>query len=192
MINIPGIDIPKALESFNGNEENYLKVLRSFLAGTKTKLEILENIDINNLKNYEIAIHGVKGTANSIFAESIGIEAKALENAAVAGNIEFINQNNPALIEKLKDLLNFLENMFDTMDSSLDKQQKEKPDTATLKKLLEACDIYDMMEVEAAMNEINSFYYTEDDGLVKWLKQKAEEMNYEAIVEKLNILLNAG
>lgn len=196
-VNIPGINMENVQEQFDGNMENFMKVLRTYMTSTKTKLDLLESFDINNankesLKQYEITVHGIKGTSRGVCAEQLGNKAAELEKAADAGNTGFIKDNNPAFLEEAREFIRIIEEMFNSIDSKIVRQKKDKPDNEVLKKLAAACDIYDMMEVETAMEEINSYQYDADDGLADWLKQNAEEMNYEAIVERLSVLFNVG
>ena len=188
-INIPGIDFSKGLEYVSGREEDYLKILRSYMTGAKTKLTLLENVNKDNLKQYEINVHGIKGSSNLVNAHEIGSQAEALEKAAMAGDLDFINQHNPKLLKSAWELIRNLEDMFNKMDAEKTRSKKDKPDIEALKKLAEACGIYDMAEAEAAITEIIAYKYEADDGLADWLKQSAEEMNYEAIVEKLRSVI---
>lgn len=187
-IEIAGLDFAKGLEHVSGKKEDYFKILRSFITNTKTKLGLLENFDINdkdNLKQYEITVHGIKGASYLIYAQQIGDQAAALEKAAIKGDLNYINQHNSTLLKDTWKFINDLEDMFKKFDAEKTKPKKDKPDKETLAKLAAACDIYDMLEVEAAMEEINSYEYDSDDDLAVWLKKNVEEMNYEAIVKKL-------
>ena len=46
-----------------------------------------------------------------------------------------------------------------------------------------------MQKVGAIMKEIECFEYTDDDGLVLWLRDNVDKMNYTDITEKLSGLL---
>lgn len=187
---IPGLDITKGIGQHSGNQENYLKVIRSFMVSTKSKLEIIENSPEKNLKQYEITIHGIKGSSRGISAEDIGNKAAELEKAAEAGNIEFINKNNPVFLQDLKALLDDLEDLFNEIDSKIVKQKKERPDEKVLARLASACEIYDMMEVEAAIKELSKYEYETDNDLADWLRHCSEAMEYDKISEKLKQLVN--
>lgn len=182
------MDLTKGIELHNGSKENYLKVLRSYMVSTKGKLDLLHNTD--NLKQYEITVHGIKGSSRGICAEDIGNKAAELEKAAEAGNIEFINKNNPVFLQELKALLDDLEDLFNDIDSKIVKQKKDKPDEKVLRRLLDACEIYDMMEVEAAIKELSKYQYETDNDLADWLRHCSEAMEYDKISEKLTALLN--
>jgi len=188
-ITIPGLDWNKGVEQVNGKKDDYLKVLRSYMTGTRTKLALLENVSKDNLKQYEINVHGIKGSSYLICAQGIGSQAADLEKAAVAGDLDFINQHNPKLLKDAWEFVHSLEEIFNKMDAEKIRPKKDKPDIEALKKLAAACDIYDMLEVEAAITEITAYEYDSDDGLADWLQHSAEEMQYEQIVEKLSSII---
>ena len=182
---IDGLNIEKGLKHFANDKEWYLRILRSYTASTRTKLALLEIPYTENPQQYQTTVHGVKGASLGIFADEIGLYAKKLEKAADEGDVEYINKNNPVFLDTAYKFITGLENFFIRLDSKIEKSKKDKPDKALLTKLLAACRIYDMVEIEAAMTEIAKHQYEADDGLVLWLKKNVEEMNYEKIEEKL-------
>ena len=188
-INIPGLDCGKGIGNIGGNKDDYIKVLRSYMTGNKPKLALLENVNQDNLKQYGICVHGLKGSSYLVCAQKIGDQAAALEKAATAGDLDFINKNNPELLKDTQELIQNLENMFNKIDAERVRPKKDRPDTELLKKLAAACELYDMMEVEAAIKEITAYEYDSDDDLADWLQHNAEEMKYEQIAERLQVLL---
>ncbi|MCL2108861.1 MAG: hypothetical protein FWH20_05895, partial [Oscillospiraceae bacterium] len=63
--------------------------------------------------------------------------------------------------------------------------EKDAPDREILARLSAACKVYDMDGADTAMEEIEAYKYTADDGLVEWLRQKVDVVDYPAIVQKL-------
>jgi HPt (histidine-containing phosphotransfer) domain-containing protein len=173
---IPGLDYEKGIKQVDGKEDDYLKILKAYMTGTKNKLAVLENTSKDNLRQYEITVHGVKGSSLLIYAQKIGEQAATLEKAAVAGDLDFINKHNPELLKHIKDLIQNLEAVFRKIDAEKVRVKKDKPDIETLKKLADACDIFDMLEVEAAMTEISSYEYKSDNDLVDWLQRSVDDM----------------
>ena len=187
---IDGIDVQKGLERYDGSMEIYLKILRSFALNARRMLDSLaddEFEDERSLKSYEITVHGFKGMSFDIFAEEIGEKAKALEFAAKASDIDYIREHNPLFVEAARKVVANAETVIAGADAqNSNKPQKPEPDTESLLRLYNACEIYDMDSVETAIAEINAFGYTSDDGLAEWLIEKAELMDYMAITEKLS------
>jgi len=185
---VPGLDIKKGLIRFGGHEESYLEILRAYATNTRKILDDIKSVNKDKIKNYEIIVHGMKGSNYSICAEKVGDLAKELEHAAKDGDLEFIKKHNPAFLDASKKFLDDLDQLFMSIDSEIIKQKKDKPDEAALSNLREACDTYDMDGVDEAMEEIKRYKYESDEGLTDWLEENVEKMNFPDIVEKLNVL----
>jgi len=99
-ISIPGIDTAKGLELFDGNESDYITILRSWLKNSPAVLDKLRIISEETLANYTIAIHTIKGTYANIGAEEQRAKARQLEEMAKAGNIAGIQSENDAFIKQ--------------------------------------------------------------------------------------------
>jgi signal transduction histidine kinase/HPt (histidine-containing phosphotransfer) domain-containing protein/ActR/RegA family two-component response regulator len=181
---INGINIDEALEQF-GNAEAYIEILNVYAINTRKLLAKIKNVTKNDLEAYEITIHSLKGSSRSIYAKALGAMAADLESATILGDMDYINQHNPLFIKSANDLLIELDAFFAELDSKIDKQKKDKPDIKLLQKLQEACECFDIEEVEMYMKEIKSFQYDSDDGLVAWLYENVELMNYDEVAQKI-------
>jgi len=184
---IAGLDMEKGLERFSGDDEAYKHVLRSYAANTRPLLKKMMGVNKDNLADYAITVHGIKGASWGICAETVGNNAQALEKAAKEGNIDFILSNNAAFIETVEKLSSDIEGMLKMLENF--KPKKDKPDRETLSKLLAACEAYDMDGVDAAMADIESCYYESDNGLAIWLRDNVDKMNFAHIKEKLTNLV---
>jgi HPt (histidine-containing phosphotransfer) domain-containing protein len=183
---IDGLDILKGLARFDGNVKSYIKVLRSFTASLRVKLDVTETVTDETLREYEIAVHGIKGTCLDIFAGRLGEFAYSLENAAKEGDLEYIKANNGEFIKKTRELIKNIEDMLTVVIIEEPKPVKNKPDDEALIKLAEACKVYNMSAAEAAMAEIDKYQYDGDGGLAVWLREMCELTNYGDIVKRLS------
>ena len=183
---IPGLDIAQGLKKYDGNVNTYLNILRSYVTDNRHLLEILKTVSEENLKSYEIAVHGIKGTSFSIFADEIGEKAKSLEKAAIAGDLNFINKHNDAFLESVRQLINGLEDMIKAIDLKNPKPKKDKLDAQVLSKLLEACRGFSMNGVDEAMAEIEKYEYESDSEFAVWLREQVNIINFKGIAEKLS------
>ncbi|MCL2209054.1 MAG: transporter substrate-binding domain-containing protein [Treponema sp.] len=184
---IDGLDIKKGLERYEGDGDIYLKVLRSYTSSIRSMLEEVEDTGGNaSIDNYRIKVHGIKGTSLDISAEPIGIKAKELEEAAKAGNWDYIREHNPSLLEAGWKLIGDLEKMISKIDAENPKPIKDKPDEKALSALLAACKGYEMDDADAAMALLEKYQYTSDDGLVNWLRETIDRMDFAKIVNKLS------
>jgi len=184
---IPGLDMDKGIAHFGFSEEAYYKVLLSYVKNTRPLLDIIKGVDEENLEKYGVTIHGIKGSSRGIYAIRAGNEAEALENAVTANNYEFVKANNNKFLVLIEQLLSDIE---DTLSRSGvdEKPTKEKPDEVMLKKLLNACINFDIDEIDSVMEVINNYDYTDDDGLVLWLRDNLGQGKFKIVKDKLSEL----
>ena len=180
---IDGLDMLKGLERLGGDKAAFLQVLRSYVVNIPPLLEALKGVAKENLSNYATVVHGIKGASRGICADSLGDGAAALEDAARAGNIDFVLANNAAFIEAVETLINGMDDLLRQADTM--KPKKDQPDKDVLSRLLTACEGYDMDGVDAAMAELESSEYEFDKGLAPWLRENADQMNFLQIQDKL-------
>jgi signal transduction histidine kinase/DNA-binding response OmpR family regulator len=187
-----GIDVKKGLERFGGDESIYLDALRSFAANIPSYLDTIKNVTRENLDCYTITVHGIKGSSLSICAAAVGDSAQALENAAKAGRIDIVIDENPKFIEAVERLISDLKAALEINGANNTKPKKDAPDADVLEKLLEACENYDMDGVDAQISELCRYEYTADGGLAAWLLENAADTNFPQIIKELSDLCVEG
>jgi len=184
---IAGLDIDKGIAHFGFSEDSYFKMLQSYLRNTRPLLGIISRVSIETLDIYGITIHGIKSSSRGIFAEQIGNEAEALEKAAYSGNYDFVNANNQDFLDNINKLLEDIESVI--AGSGIEqKPKREKPEKSLLIKLLNACERFDIDDIDTIMAEIEQYEYTTDDGLVFWLRENIDQGIYKSVKEKLATL----
>ena len=188
---IAGLDMAKGIAAF-GEEAVYLKILRSYAHNTRPLLEQIENPGEETLSDYTITIHGIKGSSRGIFADAIGDSAERLEQAAKAGDLAYVRKHNPPLLEAARKLIYELEDMLFVINTKNPKPVLDKPDEKVLKRLIAACETYDIDGADSAMAEIDLYQYSSDDGLADWLRENIGLTNFKQINNKLNGLLKGG
>jgi len=199
---IEGLDIAEGLKKFKGDVEFYLKLLRIYSSGIRSRMDIIKNTSEENIKNYKINVHGIKGTSLDIFALKIGRDASLLEKAATSGDTAFIKENNPAFIENITTIAFKIDELLETASKELtglsrknEKPKKDKPDETLLLKLLDECNKHYMDGAEMLMSQIEQYQYEEDSGLVNYLREKIDMLKFEEAAQKiidLNINSNQG
>jgi len=186
---IPGLDVSKGLKRFDGNDKIYLDVLRSYTAGVSSMLDIIETFNEETLADYIIKVHGIKGISFDIFAEQTASEAKNLEDAGKAGNLEFIKSNHPAFMEHTRRLISGIEDFLLNLNLENDKPIVDRPEVRVLFELLNACNDFDMDGADEAMAELEKYRYESDNDLVIWLRNAVDRMQFEEIAYKINTYL---
>ena len=183
---IPGINIEKGILNFNGDKDAYLEVLRSFAKNTPPLLEASKNVSKNSLKDYATIVHGIKGSSSSICAGETANMAKVLENAANAGDYEYVAAHNAKFADTVRRLISGIKKMIEEVDAANQKPKKKKPDAKLLEKLRQACENYEMSGVDEALDKLEAFDYETDGELIVWLRENAEKVNFDEIMEKLS------
>jgi CheY-like chemotaxis protein len=187
-LKIDGLDVEKGLDRFGDDEATFLQVLRSYAVNTKPLLEQIRGVTESGLPGYAIIVHGIKGSSRGVCAESIGNRAEALEHAAKAGDMAFVEANNGGFIEAVEKLLDTLRAALSLVDVERPKLQKDVPDEALLEKLAECCENYDMDGIDEVMAELEKFDYTAGAtgaDLVVWLRERVERMELAEIRDRL-------
>ena len=105
---IPGIDIAKALSYIGGSKELYISLLQTYLDGSEERIRKLEECkNKEDIFNYDITIHGLKGISASIGADSMAIAAAGLEEACKDPQtaMTYIQMNHDQVVSRYRELL---------------------------------------------------------------------------------------
>jgi CheY-like chemotaxis protein len=102
---IEGLDMEDGLRRLGGKESVYITILRSFAGSMPAMLERVRTCDADNLPDYTIAVHGIKGGCRNVGAKALGDEAEALEMAAKAGDLDRVNAGTGAFVAGVERLL---------------------------------------------------------------------------------------
>ena len=95
---IPGVDVGKGLELYDGDMELFMFALGSFIANTPSAIESMRNVTKENLPVYAISVHGLKSACAAIGAEEIRERARKLEALAKAGDLPGVQAENDDLL----------------------------------------------------------------------------------------------
>ncbi len=96
-----GINIQLGLEYCVGEADFYTEMLQLFCSqGPEKRDEIASLYQAANWKDYAIKVHALKSTSLTIGAEALSEQAKQLELAGKAEDVEYIRQNHAALLSK--------------------------------------------------------------------------------------------
>ncbi|MDR0312247.1 MAG: hypothetical protein LBI14_01475 [Treponema sp.] len=97
-LNLPGLDIEQGLDVFDGDMEDYVSALTSFIKNTPDIIDKLRVVTEGNLSDYAINIHGLKSISGWICAESIRAGAEELERLAKAGDLSGVTARNDGFL----------------------------------------------------------------------------------------------
>lgn len=189
------IDFDDGIKRFNQNPQLFAIILKSFAKNIPNSIEkIPEKITAENASDYSTLIHGIKGSCYGISAKSIGDEAQFLEMAGKSGDFGFIEREGAVFKRKLVDfterLAEFVKNIDEKTAQNDGRNTKLAPDREILQKLLDAAEIYDLEEIEKAVEALSKFKYEKDGDKIEQIKQKSVEFDYGGLCKVIRKMLN--
>ncbi|MDR2717012.1 MAG: response regulator [Treponema sp.] len=189
-ITVAGIDIVQGQQRYNG-EAAYLDIIRSWCLHTPALLEKLRQLSPENLPDYSITVHGLKGSSYGIFANDIGKKAAELEAFAKAGDFSSVQAANTPFIAMAEALLADLGKLLEKAAAGKEAKKKAAaPDPALLAKLLDATKRYKSTLMEEILADIELYDYESGGELVPWLREQMDNLEYDAICERLESTAN--
>jgi signal transduction histidine kinase/CheY-like chemotaxis protein len=183
---ISGLKLTDAMNKF-GSEETLLHVLHVFAEDTPKLLAQIRQVTRENLRDYMVIVHGIKGSCRGIFAESLANLADKLEQAAREERYDYVAAHNAEFIDNTEALLASLQKM---LKAETQKEKKEAPDYKILADLLEASKRFDIDGVDCAMAELDQYEYETDAELIRWLRETIKVMGFQDVAERLSQILS--
>jgi YesN/AraC family two-component response regulator len=192
---VEGIDIKKGVAHFGG-EKTYLSILQSYSQHTPGLLNTLAALTPGTIKEYAVTVHGLKSASYGIFAYEVGKQAELLETLAKAGDYENVNVKNPVFLKSVSDLLVSIDEILADV-YSINDSAKEKADSINkdlLAALLNAAEHFNNTELEQTMDALERYSYKKktDSELVSWLRGQIDNLEYDAVCEKLKTLADGA
>jgi len=186
---IDGVNLMGTFNKFSGDFDAYYSAIQSFIKYSPEAIKKIKEMTPQNVSEYAVVVHGLKGSCYGIGAKDCGDSAKELELAAKSGNFEEISGKNTDFIAKLERIITALQKLTDEIgelkSKSDDRKTEEKPSKDLLDDLLIAAENYDIDQINAVMNNLNAFKYKEQNDLIKELNEAAQEFRYDDIIAKL-------
>ncbi len=181
-ITIRSLDQERCLDRLGGDETVFIDVLRSYAVNTPSLLVKLRMfLAADNLEDYGIIVHGLKGSSYGICAQEAGQAAESLEREAKSGNLDAVKAGHAVFEAIAGPLLAEIKKALETIDAAVDKPLADEPDPVLLEELRQACAAFDMDRVDETMSRLEAFRYERGGGLVSWLRDRVSEMTFEKI-----------
>jgi CheY-like chemotaxis protein len=186
---LAGIDIARGLERCR-SDVAYADILRSYADSMPDFLDTLRGVSPENLGSYAVTVHGIKGASYQICADEAGRQAEALEHASKGGDWEKVKRENKNFIETMETLLAVLRDFLGQVDEGKkkDKPLFPAPDRELLDRMLTACKDYNITAMEDLLTELESYSYESGEELIIWLRKRVNDLDYDAIQERLERL----
>jgi signal transduction histidine kinase/DNA-binding response OmpR family regulator len=189
---VEGIDFRAALALYGNSEAAYMPILKSFVTHTPPLLEKMDAHLGSSLPDYAIEAHGLKGTCNAICAQGTADLARELEFAAKEGNLELVRRKHGELCEKVIELTERLRALLEEREAGRPEEEKERrgvPDRELLARLSAATEEFNSNNTEEILEELEQYRYERGEDLVKWLREQAENFDYDIMHKRLEEFL---
>jgi HPt (histidine-containing phosphotransfer) domain-containing protein len=109
-IGIPGVNEGIFNDLFDGDEELFVSVLKSFEEKTPAVLNKLANVSKETLSDYANNIHGLKGALANVCAEEARKAALELETLSRNGDLAGVQAKNGAFLKNVETLMGHVRN----------------------------------------------------------------------------------
>ena len=188
---IPGLDARAGLELYAGMMDIYLPVLRSYAHNMPAVVDKLREVTAENLQDYAISVHGLKGSSAGIGAEELRAKAAELERLSKAGDLQGVLSLNGTFLREADSFIEGVKTWLAEYDHKSDKPRLAAPDPMLLTDLCQSLSDYDMSGIDRAMGILGSAVYDTNNDLVKWLEGKITESEFDDAAERIsNVLSN--
>lgn len=101
---LSGIDVESGLRNCGGSKNVYVRVLQTF-ASSNMQAGLEEYFEKEDIHNYTVLSHSIKGACRNIGATRVGDMAYALENAGSRGDITYIWDHHREFANAYGDLI---------------------------------------------------------------------------------------
>lgn len=187
---IEGIDRNQAAKYCGGNLEIYREMLGTFSKETEKKIsEILSYANKDDLKNFTVLVHGVKGLARTLGITKLSESMALLEKAGNGEDSAYIKAN-------LSEVLSLYSRWGKILSPYAVEKEKEYANIdgdkvgETLLKMMELLEDFEMDDAEELFREIWPAEYDEiKEPLMLGLKDSIERVDYYASKDYIEKLL---
>jgi CheY-like chemotaxis protein len=189
---VEGVDFTAAMRLYGNSGAAYIQILKSFVTHTPPLLEKMDT-HTESLPDYAIEAHGLKGTCNVICAKETADLAQELEFVSKEGKLDLIERKHGELRRMALDLTERLKGLLDAWEAGLSpeaKEEREEPERALLVRLSAAAGQFHSTEIDEILGELERYHYERGSDLILWLREQAENFDYEAMRERLEKFLN--
>jgi HPt (histidine-containing phosphotransfer) domain-containing protein len=157
----------------------------------KSDKNLNEFLSVNDMDNFRIEAHGIKGSLANIGAMDIAEHAYGLEIASKKEDTVFCISNLPILLEELNELKLKLKEAFFEIGQSCDIIELPPELPPILENLMNAFDCVDLALLDKEISKLNDLvisYSLEDK--IEQIKDAVAMMDYENATKYINNLLN--
>jgi signal transduction histidine kinase/response regulator of citrate/malate metabolism/HPt (histidine-containing phosphotransfer) domain-containing protein/HAMP domain-containing protein len=189
--NIEEISVSAGLDRVDGQRSVYEKSLKLTIPEIiKTDIGLKMFLSNNDMSNFRIEVHGLKGALANIGAMEISEKAYELEIASGKGDAVFCEIHLPAFLEAINDLNLKMKEAFEILRATDDSMQIPPELPPVLRKLVNSFDDFDLMLIDKEIEKLNVLNLS---GALKEEIEKIKDlimiMDYDGAAEQIRNLL---
>lgn len=188
---IPGVNREEAIRYCAGNAKMYIEMLSDFANEIVLKSDkINKQFREDNLKDFTVTVHGVKGTARMLGFTDLFDKMYAMELAGNREDKEYIDKNLGNVLSAYRGYIPLLKPYVDASKNQkgelIPKNRKEE----ILVIMKERLEEFEMGEAEQALKELlRANFKGEEENLVKRLSMAINDLDYYESLECVEALL---
>ena len=185
---MPEIDCVLGIKNIGGSLDNYNDLLQVYYNEMSQSLEMIAEWAKEDMEQFRIKVHGIKGASNNIGAKNLGEFALRLEEYAKS-------DKRAEILAEIDDFLKVIDSVMIRIDTYLRESvnQTNRGDSFSnelslpnVYAILQGLSEYDMDRVEEEMMEIYRYRYPDEiEQLIETLKRYVDELDYSSATELL-------
>lgn len=160
---VEGISVEDGIR-FSGGAEGFINALKMFVETLEGNIDVIQKaFNEKDIKFYTVKVHALKSSARIIGALELSNQAKKLEDAGKAGDIDYILSNNSKLLDAYKSFQDKFSGLFykeDDKNKPLLPPEELNEAINAIKELVPQMD-YDAIEM--IMEQIHEYKLEEKD-----------------------------
>lgn len=179
---MPEIDCVVGIKNIGGNLEKYNELLQTYYGEMSQIIELLSDYANEDMEQFRIKVHGIKGGSRNIGAVGLADSALQLEEWAKEGKQAEILQELDGFLKQMDEVMTRIDTYLKDAVEQVERDGDFLPelDLNSVYVILKALSEFDMDEVEEAMKELYKNRYTDDtEAVLEELKRYIEDLDYK-------------
>jgi CheY-like chemotaxis protein/HPt (histidine-containing phosphotransfer) domain-containing protein len=190
---VPGVNLADGLERLAGDAGLYLEVIEAFVRFTPRVVDqVRPGPTAENVRDYAVAVHGIKGSCFNIGAKDVGALAERQEQAAKAGKLDEALAGHQSFVEAADELICSFKGLLRKMASDGADEEPEaapsrsaSPSAEVLKDIYRASANFDIQAMDELVGELETHEYDQGGELVAWLREQIDNLEYDSVTQRL-------
>lgn len=178
---MPEIDCVVGIKNIGGSLDNYNDLLKTYYNEMSQIIELLFDYANDDMDQFRIKVHGIKGGSRNIGAEGLAESALQLEEWAKEGKQAEILGALDGFLQQMDEVMTRIDTYLKDVVENVERDGDFLPELELnhVYAILKALSEFDMDEVEEEMKELYKNRYADDtEAVLEELKRYIEDLDY--------------